>query len=533
MKISKVYCYGLLSPTLNSDLVSQQIKLAHRYQNKLVEINLAYRSEYDAAMACDALTTIEKKIEEAPEGDRETLKKERSAIKAERRKVPEVVMALEAAKAKKENAIREARHKVSHDPEPIQQGDSLIKPDPLYWGTYLIAEQAAEAAAGGFDKPKFHHFDGSGAVAVQIQKGMSVDRLLGGDDNRARLLATPVPVPDRNGSPLPRIRLRIGSDENKDPIWAEWPLIYHRNLPSNGSVKWLKVIRTKTATRTIWNLHVTLDVDIEEAKEVTGVPESVLALDLRWKGDHFSGNLTLRAGEWTDGNERGAIMLDESVRGALDKADSLQSIRDDNLNEIHPKLIGWAKREGLPEEHKERLSRIATWESQSRFAGLAIWWRDHRIEGDSDVFNMLDSWRKRDKHLWLYEAGTRRRALSRRQHHYRNIAARLAKTHTCLVVERIALDKLAKKPEKDDPGQKKARKQRVDTAPSVLRRAFVDAFRNQGKKIFEVSPGPLLTVWQSWCEHGGVEKKFAARSNRFQRRQKKSPPPSDGPAQAT
>ena len=35
---SRIYEYGLLPPTTNAALVDDQIRLAHRYRNKLVEI---------------------------------------------------------------------------------------------------------------------------------------------------------------------------------------------------------------------------------------------------------------------------------------------------------------------------------------------------------------------------------------------------------------------------------------------------------------------------------------------------------------
>lgn len=502
MKTSRVYCYGLLSPTLNTDLLDTQIKLAHTYRNKLVEIELAYRTAYDALMECEELRAVDLEIANAPSDQRKPLYKKRKKLRLEWRTRPEIKKAIDQAVAAKFTAIRENRHLVSAD---------------LYWGTYLCTENAADAAAGGFEKPKYKRWKGEGVVAVQLQKGLAVQKLLAAHDTRAKLNLALIPVPGRGGKPLPRISIRIGSDEHKKPIWAEWPLVYHRELPPDGVVKWIKVLRDKSASRNVWSLHITVDTQIEEVS----VGARVLALDLRWKADDFGGEKTQRAGEWTNGEEHGVFMLDPVVLGGLAKADSLRSIRDRHQNEMMPKIIDWAKTSGLPAEHKERLERIALWKSPARFASLAVWWRNHRIEGDQKAFDLIEAWRKRDKHLWLYETGTRERALRYRNNQYRICAARLSEKHSALVIENLNLDELAVVPVDDDAGQQKARKQRVSTAPSELRMAFVNAFRKQGKTVYTVKPGPLRTVWQAWCEKQGVEKKASpARSKRFNRLRK-------------
>jgi len=45
-----VYRYGLLAPTLNGDKVAEQMSAAHRYYNKLVEIERKLRAEISEAL---------------------------------------------------------------------------------------------------------------------------------------------------------------------------------------------------------------------------------------------------------------------------------------------------------------------------------------------------------------------------------------------------------------------------------------------------------------------------------------------------
>jgi len=46
-----VYRYGCLPPTEKADLVDQQISLAHKYQNKLIEFEHQRRKGRDAIRA--------------------------------------------------------------------------------------------------------------------------------------------------------------------------------------------------------------------------------------------------------------------------------------------------------------------------------------------------------------------------------------------------------------------------------------------------------------------------------------------------
>lgn len=496
MKITKVYRYGLLPPIVNAEKVNEQIWLAHQYRNKLVEIEKNFRTKTQEIINCEELIEIDKQIAIAPNTEKKALWNKRTTLLKERRLKPEIAKALEDIKNTKYAQIRTARQECN-----------------VYWGTYLIIEQAAEAAAGGLDEPRFQRWDGTGAVGVQLQGGLLATQIFNLQDSRVQIDLTLKPIAGRCGKPRPHLKLRIGSEDNR-PIWAEWPLIYHRPLPTNSIIKWIKVIKNKTASDIFWSVHISLEQEIPES---TAHQEKTLALDLRWKQEETAEELTYRAGEWTNGVNSGKVILHPDIVGAFNKADSLRSIRDRNQNELQAELVDWAKKE-LPENHKEQLKHIVLWKSPQKFVRLALWWRDNRLDGDTEMYERLEAWRKQDKHLWLWEAHARTKALRRRKDQYRVLAAELVKSHDQLVVEKIALNRLAQKSEEESPGKQKARSQRVDVAPSELRQALFNAFRSQGKKIFEVCPGPLQSVWRAWLDGKGVEKKVgSARSARFNR----------------
>lgn len=530
--VTQVYRYGLLPPTMGGDRVDEQIRLAHRYQNTLIAIERRRR---------DAITAIQRShdttapivAQEAAlvaelEAQRQSIAATTAAAKSRKAVTPE--QRARAAEIKEQlrrvrAALKTARAALRDDASvgaQIAAVNDAAKAERkaaraacgVYWGTYLLIEQAIDAARRHPTPPHFRRWTGEGAVGVQIQGGMAVTDLA--DDTRLRLDMTAQAVPNRQGKPRPRVRLRIGSTEARDPIWAEWPIIYHRPLPEDGRIKCAKVVRRRVCGKDEWSLHVTVQTPMPPAAAVDA--PSVVAVDLGWRRTPEG----LRAGGWSDGTDDHDIMLDPSVPGELRKASDIRAIRDRQQNEIQAQLVAWRESvETLPAEHAEALKFLPQWKSPARFAALARWWRDHRIDGDAVIVEALEAWRKQDKHLWLYETGARRSAIARRREQYRRLAADLAARYDVLVVERLALDKTIAipAPESERDNVPQGRRQQVQTAPSELRSALVNAFTARGRTVVSVpAGGPASALLTSYRERSGdVETVGTAREARFAR----------------
>src|SRR4029077_16799763 len=110
----------------------------------------------------------------------------------------------------------------------------------IYWGTYIIIEAADDAArkqplydGATPNDPRFvSRRDASEQVGVQIQNGMPAEAVFGA---HTQLQIAPVDekawlrdVEPRRGvrDRLSRttLRLRVGSDERKRPIFPVWPM---------------------------------------------------------------------------------------------------------------------------------------------------------------------------------------------------------------------------------------------------------------------------------------------------------------------
>lgn len=482
---TRVYRYGLLPPTLEEPRIREQMQLAHTYSNKLVELERMRRKRISDVEADDAIRAIDMQIAATEESAKPLWEERRRLLKA-RRALPEVKAAVKAINDDQRGEVRAAR-----------------KTCDVYWGTYLQVEAAMEAAASHPAPPKFRAWYGEGAVSVQLQQGMPVPAVLAGDDRRVALLTEPVPVPGRGGKPLPRLRLRVGSD-GRDPIWAEWPIVYHRPLPLSGSLKWAKVVLRRISTREEWSVHFTIDEG--ERTETIPVPAArrQVAVELCAETDC--------AGRWTDGERSGRIELAPEIAGALRKAEDIAAIRERHLEELRAYLVPLrdAKYQPWPYKHRAESDRMPAWESAHRFHALAAWWRDHRYTGDEAVYGRLEAWRKRDKHLWLWQAHARLRAQRRRMAGFREFAAAMACVHSTIILPKVAAEPL--------DGGKRAHWGRLVAAPSELRGALVNAFAREGRQIIDVAAGsPAAMLACARAVKCSPRPQESARSVRFSR----------------
>jgi hypothetical protein len=534
--MTKVYRYGLLPPTVGAERIAEQIRLAHRYQNALVEIDRWRRTQARAVLSRQGSVALHEQLVADGEAQltahRATIQRTRGETtrRAVAPEIAERTRAIVAGLKQARAALKQAKVALREDAEVRAQMDAITAEATMrskaaraacgiYWGTYLQIEAAMDAARRSPMDPHFRRWTGEGSVAVQCQGGLAVADLLAGGDTRIQIDAHAQPVPGRGGKPRPRVRLRIGSTETRDPVWGEWPVILHRPLPVDARLKGAKVIRRRLGPKDEWSLHVTLEWPADQRPvDAESCGAGTVAVDLGWRQDAD----TLRAGGWTDGETSGEIHLDPAVRAMLRKAADIRSIRDQRQNDIRTALVAWRDSVGtLGSEHAEALRMLPAWQSPARFAALARWWRDHRHDGDAVILPALEAWRRRDKHLWLYEIGTRRRAVARRRDQYRVLAATLARRYRTLVIERLDLRVLAAipAPESERESVPKGRAQRVETAPSELRTALVNAFRARGGEVASVAPtGPAAALLAAWRERRDVvEMPVIARTGRFKR----------------
>lgn len=509
-----VYKYYLKPPTENADRVLEQMHLAHLYQNRLIEIYRNFRNKYSEARSSvdsQILTLEVSYFEQKATVDnlREEIKKLRSLANLKRLKkeptddikarIAELTSELKPLKEQTKQTyanLKSARLAAKTNPRLLELAQELntqrtseikaaraeFSARGLYWGTYLQAEDAVDRA----NKTSFPEFKKwlngrrSCLIAVQCQGGLPSSEVFGKDTRVQVGYLPPEQWSTRPGRRAAKttLSLRVGSNPDRSPIWAKFPMLMHRQLPQGSIIKEVKVTRRWTRRLPDWEVHFVIQVESYRPKSPHA--EGFVAIDIGTGRQMEDGSL--RIGYILDEQDcEKEILLPPRLLYRFQKSDELRSIRDKNFNEILPKAAAWLKEnEGiLPEEFSLETQNFAQWRSKTRLATLTLNLRTKRFPGDDDLFELLETWRYRDQHLQDYEEGCRKGGLNGRREIYRVLASQLAQTYETVALKDCDFAKQARRAQtenKDKDLPEIARHNRMVAAPGELRDALKLAF---------------------------------------------------------
>ena len=508
-KQQRVFKFGLLPPTHNAELVEEQMRAAHRYRNKLTEIEIDWRKAWKESTAghpdLSALKEDLAQLTEDVKRQQQHIKSVRKASRA-RSEYDHEREHLATLKAKKKEAaarLKEAKRALREDPEvkaarraAFEQANDRRKraraESGVFWGTYLLMEDAADRASKDARRdPKFMRWTGAGRIGVQLQKKPGIDAVSAGESGFLQIDPVPreaweSPVRgERRRLARTKVRLRIGSDGRK-PVWAEWPMVMHRPLPEGSKVQWAVVKKTRDDCRR-WRWTLYIWAEFEGAHTDTPEPEAesvAVSTETVRDGD------SLRAGTWvgSDG-EWSKMWVPDDVERDLEKAEKIRSLRDEKLEDMKAYMGAWLRETETPEWLTEAAAFLPQWRSASRFAALAKRWRHNRFEGDTAGYECIESWRYRDEHLERMESGVRRKALGRRKEYYRILAAKLSRKYGRLLLAKREKAEARKHPGTESPRPKMSGYVRAQNrvAAYELEEALRNAFSARWREVCERS----------------------------------------------
>lgn len=516
-----VFEYGCRLPIAGEEFALDQMRKRNALWNKLVEIEREYRAKVRELLSAP---------EDLTPALVDELAKVREEIKAARKKERKGsvdVSALQARAKVLQAQLKEARAELKEfrkqaaqankdllqalDKERIEKVKAAQKDSGLYWGNYndvIVHYQVARVRAmREGTELKFHRFDGTGKVTIRYQQGLPVPQVFEYD---TRLQIDPVPEAawehpqrsERRKLSRTRVRIRVGS-EGRQPIWFELPMIMHRPLPPDGEIRSASIVRERVADRYRYKLVITVALS-GNRREPIGRGE--VGVDLGWRRVKDG----LRVAYWCDSSgQYGQLVLPENVVQQFLKLDDLKSIRDNHFNDAKAVLSTWLANKQLPDWLKEETASVSQWRSQARMDTLVRKWRENRFSGDQEIYAYLEEWRKRDRHLWLWEANLRDQVQRHRREIYRIFAAQIASKYREVYMEKFNLRAVAKKPEPEDgtAGTLPMDRQRVIAAVSTLRLAIETACKRNGVDVVYVDPA-MTTIKCHACGH--VEKFNAA-----------------------
>jgi hypothetical protein len=511
--------YGLLPPVQGSSLVYEQLQLAHRYRNQLIALELCRREAYRKLRSENVDLSVH---EQRAQNIADELKQVRQEISAERsatrRRVPCEVLAERATLLRKQlleanTALKDARRAARGNERFRAATDALNErarawakalraTSGLYWGSYLHVEASVEdARKGGNRDPRFRsapHRERisrtgigppEGTLGVQIQFGITVERLMSGEDTRLRI--TDAPDTWRRGRVSERglrrcasklLHIRVGSD-GREPVWAVFPLILHRPLPPGALVKSAVVKLAVVGHAERW----TASVLFTREREPQGQADrraGVIALDLGWR-KRAEG---VRVAYWIDDRERhGEVLLGRQIRQRMHQASELQATEAQLFNRALRWLTRWLQvfSGAVPTFIAVKQPSLGAWRSSQRLRQLVFTWRDHRFEGDARIFELMERWMHQSRRLHQSITHARTRARLARREAYRATASLLARNYGTLVMERLDLKRVArlKQPEESKSPPLAQRQQLYMSAPGEFREVVEQAFRRENGAV--------------------------------------------------
>lgn len=517
----RIYTYGLpFGPDEeHRAIVDDQIFKARIYQNQLIAIERARRGAYrdirrrhdpELERMEDEEASLTSQIAEvnglikAANAERRS----RSVTKEHRARLKEL-----KARRKQVRADLRERRKLFKDNEQAkadlkaleERANGMVKLHRaacgVYWGTYLLIEAAVKQASRKAD-PVHRRWNGNGRVGVQIQGGLPVAAAFGGD---TRLQIDPVPPETYTGSRSQRrklsrtkVRMRVGSN-GRAPVWAQFSVILHRPMPKDGLIKWAWAQRRKVGTRWRWELQLVIESESWDNKESRG--SGVCAIDIGWRLRRSENGL--RVGYIVDeGGRDEELLLPQVILDKLAYSDHLRSINDRNFDEVRAQLSQWIEGRVVPAWLTERLKHMARWRSRDKLVRVVRRWATHRFGGDEEIFAVVESWRRQERHLYQWEASQRDKTLKRRREHYRLLATEICRRYDTVVLEDIDLRQLARRAEADEEESmhEAARLQRTRASLSEFRDALRLAASNNGARIVLV-PAPHTTTECHVCKN--------------------------------
>lgn len=520
-KPCRVYEYGCLPPVSGQEAMMQELFLRNRYWNSLVEIERDYREKCKEILRVpgdEQAETLEEKIKSLRDEVNKEKQKSRgnvvlASLNGQIRELDKELRQLwqknKIARKEKQKSVRDALDRL--DAERKEKQKSARKASGLYWCNYDDIETPYEAARKKAMKEgrqlRFRRFDGTGKLSVRYQQGLPVSDLF----NDSSLLLQIDPVPSEAwASPvravrrkLSRTKVRIRArSENRSPVWLELPMVFHRPLPEGGEVRGASAVIEKVGGKPRYKLVITVALPGVPEEGCHAASRPSIGIDIGWRLKDCGG---IRVAYWHDEEGRNReVLLPENTVSQFLKLHDLRAIRDKHFNEIKAELSAFLEK--APEWLKEKTKYLDKWRSQKRLLELLKHWEHFR--GDEEIFSSLEAWRKKEIHLYEWEANLRDQIIRRRREIYRIFAAWVAGNYGQVFIEDFNLAKIQKLPDPEDGAAVSLppSRMRVIASPGIFREQLENACKREGVSVYRLDA--KYTTRE--CHVCGHEEKWSA-----------------------
>jgi len=481
-----------------------QLRGRNTFWNCLVEIERRQRIEVRSLLQPpeSKVPALQQELEEARVAIKAERKRQRSRnadVSDLRAYIKDLQQQLKSARAE-DKAARERIKEASQprldelEAERLEQVKAAQHNSNLYWCNYddVLASYgvARVRAMREGTEIKFHRFDGTGKVSVRYQQGLPVADVFGAD---TRLQIRPVdprawtsPIRgERRRLARTVVRIRIGSHEDRSPVWLELPMVMHRPLPEGGGIRNAAVVRERIADS--WRYRLVITVATPQQEIVTHQDRNRIAIDVGWRKLDEG----LRVAYWVDDlGQQGQVLLANEVIEQFRKVDDLKSIRDLHFNATRVALVDWLQHVVVPDWLAERCKTLSFWQSQARLSALVRDWEGQRFDADDEMLAGLQAWWVKDRHLWQWESHLRDQVGRHRRELYRRFAADLVRRYRQVVLEDFDLRRVIEHPKAEvgTGGGIPGAWYRKTAAISSLRLTIEHTCSREGVEVLKVNP---------------------------------------------
>lgn len=310
------------------------------------------------------------------------------------------------------------------------------------WGTRAVVRESVKRSG---PPPQFKRWNGDGTIAVQIQGGMTFGEALSGNDSR--LTIDPLPDNPWSGSrskAKTTAHLTVGIDRNHEPVTISVRINITRPIPDDAQIKWVKLVRKRTAQKDQWSFHLTLERESWEKGDAA--KSGRVGVDIGWRLVKDG----LRVAYWVgDDGQEGSLVIPRRELHRYGIPSEIRQDRDERFDAMRDFTAEWIDSQSdLPDEVIEAAAHIRQWKAHGKLGRLAGVVAEHLP--DSEIAEQLRRWDWADRKLWNDEAHTRKKWDRRRRHLYRNFAAELRRSYRTVVLEKVRWKDMARRLEAEE-----------------------------------------------------------------------------------
>jgi hypothetical protein len=397
-----------------------------------------------------------------------------------------------------------------------RKGKGLRAKSGLFFGTYQAIDESVKTNGPPPNSRRWNslrlHFQGASAKTWgEILLGQCSDLEITTHDGKPVLgpfPADPKEFQRHLNATTGRKHLVADMRVDRAGTRVKIPFLMHRPIPVDAKVTWLTLSSRREGINWRWSLQFTFKADMPVKRNPPYIAPYVgINLGYRRLYDIEGNPDGLRVAYWRDANgptghatipaeltqyvqktvDGWQLVFPERQVEGFKICEELRSVRDldkpvngfaniPGFDSIRAELGQWLTANACPDELREKLANLGHWKSKGKLSGVHRYWSANRFAGDEIIFQRLEAWAKRERHLYEWESNQREKMGDWRKDLYRKFALFLYRKYQALRICEVDWAGLGTDPEPEEPKDKGKIHYRRTASPGHLDETLVKIF---------------------------------------------------------